>query len=156
MQLTCLLSQLSRQRTRCGWPLPLRDVTGCWTITVEGTPSFKRSCRYRQRHLILRRSTLPLALPTGKWLLMLEMNANALGLFCLCSRLQWQRGMCTLSGRCWSKATLRRSVMPTGGPCSTSPLPRGRRDVSGSSWSTEVNTRVWCFGPQDVGRTLIG
>lgn len=27
----------------------LRDVTGCWTITAEGTQSYRRSCRSRRR-----------------------------------------------------------------------------------------------------------
>lgn len=54
------------------------------------------------------------------------------------SRLQWQQVMCTLSGECWSKDTRLRSAMPMAGHCSTSLLPKEKRDVFESFWSMEV------------------
>lgn len=86
------------------WPkmqinFPLLNVTGCWTITAEGTQSFMRSCK---------------------------------------SRLRWQRGMCALSGECWSRDTRPRFAMPMAGRCFTSLLPKEKSDVCGCSWSMEV------------------
>lgn len=80
--------------------LPLLNMTGCWTITAEGTQSFMRSFK---------------------------------------SRLRWQRGMCALSGECWSRDTRLRFVMPMAGRCFTSLQPKEKSDACGCSWSMEVS-----------------
>lgn len=61
------------------------------------------------------------------------------------SRQQWQRGMSALLGECWSKDTHLRSAMPTAGHCSTSLLPKEKRDVFESFWSMEVRGFVFFF-----------